>query len=280
MRRIGRIAASMASAGLLLVGVASPTAAQEAGPDEAEVALVFDFSSSILDDPTSRNQFGAALEEIADRVEETQNDLIKGDTTVSIVQFASQAADTERCTEMKLLGSPSTVRRFANCLRSVASAYRAGGDPSLTGQIGDDTNYVAAMEQAASTSPRRRDPADDGLLLRREARRRRGAGQRGRAGTRPVVRGTLAVRAAPGRDGPRPGPARRARVRPGQPPDRPGRAGVLERRAARRGRASCSTRPRRQATPSPSPCRTPPARSRPRRSLRPSRRRPASGPSS
>jgi hypothetical protein len=152
MGRIGRTAATLAAAGLLVLGSLVP-ATLAVGPDEAEVVLVFDFSASILDDPTSRNQFGAALEAIADRVEETQGDLITGDTTVSIVQFASQAADTERCTEMKLLGSPSTVRRFANCLRSVASAYRAGGDAALSRQIGDDTNYVAAMEQAATHLP-------------------------------------------------------------------------------------------------------------------------------
>jgi hypothetical protein len=150
--RIGRTVATLAAAGLLVLGSLVP-AALAVGPDEAEVVLVFDFSSSILDDPTSRNQFGAALERIADRVNETEGDLIKGDTTVSIVQFASQASDTRRCTEMRLLGSQSTVRRFANCLRSVANAYRAGGDPALSGQIGDDTNYVAAMEQAAAHLP-------------------------------------------------------------------------------------------------------------------------------
>ncbi|HSL34454.1 MAG TPA: fibronectin type III domain-containing protein, partial [Candidatus Limnocylindrales bacterium] len=50
-------------------------------------------------------------------------------------------------------GSPSAVRRFAECLRSVAGAYRRGLDPGLTRSIGIDTNYVAAMEQAAKHLP-------------------------------------------------------------------------------------------------------------------------------
>jgi hypothetical protein len=150
--RMGRTAAAFLGVVLLAAGWLTPPALG-AGPDQAEVVLVFDFSSSILDDVATRSQFGAALERMADRVEETQRDLLKGDTRVSIVQFASRAADTEGCTEMELLGSQSTVRRFANCLRSVAASYRAGGDPALARRIGDDTNYVAAMEQAATHLP-------------------------------------------------------------------------------------------------------------------------------
>jgi hypothetical protein len=115
--------------------------------------LVFDFSGSILDDKTTRNQFGAALERIADRVDKTAADLIKGDTTLSVVQFASKAADVDRCGAVKVLGSPSAVRRFSGCLRTVAAAYRKGADPALTSKIGRDTNYVAAMEQAAAHLP-------------------------------------------------------------------------------------------------------------------------------
>jgi hypothetical protein len=123
------------------------------GPDKAEVVVVLDFSASILDDRTSRNRFGAALERIADRVDETSRDLIAGDATVTIVRFASRAVDEEGCSEMALFGSPSTVRRFADCLRSVAAAYRKGLDPALTKAIGIDTNYVAAMERAATHLP-------------------------------------------------------------------------------------------------------------------------------
>ena len=145
--RMGRTAAAYLGVVLLAAGALVPPALA-ADPDPAEVVLVFDFSGSILDDEATRNQFGAALERIADRVDETQRDLLRGETTVSIVQFASKAADTPGCTDMQLLGSQSTVRRFSDCLRSVAAAYRAGGDAALTRRIGDDTNYVAAMEQA------------------------------------------------------------------------------------------------------------------------------------
>jgi hypothetical protein len=150
--RISRAAGTILAATLLTAGGLAP-ATLAVGPDKAEVVLVFDFSGSILDDATTRNQFGAALERVADRVDETQGDLIKGETTVSIVQFASKAADLQRCNDIKLLGSPSTVRRFADCLRTIAASYRKGLDPALEKVIGRDTNYVAAMEQAAAHLP-------------------------------------------------------------------------------------------------------------------------------
>ena len=139
--------------GVLLVGGSLAPAVLAAGPDKADVVLVLDFSASILDDATIRNRFGAALERIADRVDETARDLISGDATVTIVQFAAKAADYKGCVGLKLFGSPATVRKFADCLRSVAGAYRKGLDPALTKQIGIDTNYVAAMEQAAIHLP-------------------------------------------------------------------------------------------------------------------------------
>ena len=69
------------------------------------------------------------------------------------MQFASSAADVPGCVNLKLLNSPETVAKFADCLRSVAGAYRKGLDPNLTKKIGVDTNYVAAMEQAATHIP-------------------------------------------------------------------------------------------------------------------------------
>ena len=148
----------------LLVG-AAPTASVRAqtAPDPSDVVLVLDFSASILNEPADRNRFGAALERIADRVEETSSDLIAGDTTVSIVQFASKAADYPTCAELKLLESPETVAQFARCLRGVATAYRKGLNPSLTRKIGIDTNYVAAMNQAAKHLPP--DAARPALIL-------------------------------------------------------------------------------------------------------------------
>ncbi len=140
-------------AALLIGGAPTPTVHALTAPDPSDVVLVLDFSASILDEPASRNRFGAALERIADRVDETSSDLIAGDTTVSIVQFAAKAADYPNCTELKLLESPQAVTAFAGCLRSVASAYRKGLAPALTRKIGIDTNYVAAMEQAAKHLP-------------------------------------------------------------------------------------------------------------------------------
>lgn len=156
INRTVKIAASTLAAALLAGGALAPGLVPSAlaiGPDKAEVVLDLDFSGSILDDATTRNQFGAALESIADRVDEITRDLIAGDTTVSLVQFASKAADVPHCTEIKLLGSPSGVKRFSNCLRTVAAQYRTGGSPALTRAIGRDTNYIAAMEAAAAHLP-------------------------------------------------------------------------------------------------------------------------------
>ena len=115
--------------------------------------LVLDFSASILDDKANRDRFAAALERIADRVDETSSDLIAGDATVSIVRFAAKAAAYPGCSDIKLLGDALAVATFADCLRSVAGAYRKGLDPALERTIGIDTNYVAAMEQAAKHLP-------------------------------------------------------------------------------------------------------------------------------
>lgn len=151
--RTGRAAASILATALLVAGLVPGALAVNVEPDKAEVVIVLDFSASILDDDASRNRFGAALERIAARVDETSRDLIGGDTTVSIVQFASRAIDYPNCTNLQLRGSPAAVRVFANCLRSVAGAYRRGIDPALRDAIGIDTNYVAAMEQAAVHLP-------------------------------------------------------------------------------------------------------------------------------
>jgi hypothetical protein len=154
--RIGRALATIVLAALIAALIAGGGFAQATlavGPDKAEVVLVLDFSASILNDAANRNRFAGAIERIADRVDETARDLIAGDTTMTIVRFASRAADYEGCTDMALLGSPATVRKLADCLRDVAGAYRAGIQPALTEQIGIDTNYVAAMEQAATHLP-------------------------------------------------------------------------------------------------------------------------------
>ncbi len=137
----------------LLAGpLASPSLAQD-HPDQSDVVLVLDFSASILDDPVNRDRFAAALDRIADRVDATSSDLVAGDTTVTMVQFATRAAEYPACVDLKVFESPETVARFADCLRGAAVAYRTGLDPALTTKIGDDTNYVAAMTVAARHLP-------------------------------------------------------------------------------------------------------------------------------
>ena len=115
--------------------------------------IALDFSASILRDKANRDQFAAALERMADRVDETSADLVAGDTTVTLVQFATRAADYPGCTDLKLLNDPEAVAKFADCLRSLAGAYRKGLEAPLTKKIGVDTNYVQMLEQAAKHLP-------------------------------------------------------------------------------------------------------------------------------
>ena len=155
MNRLGPVArivfAIVVAATLASNGFVATTRA--AAPDRSDIVLVLDFSASILQDKANRDRFAGALEGIASRVDETSADLVQGDTTASIVQFAAKAIDTPGCVDLHLLDSPETVGRFADCLRAVAAAYRKGLNPALTKQIGIDTNYVAAMEQAAKHLP-------------------------------------------------------------------------------------------------------------------------------
>ena len=148
-----RAIATTVVAALVLGGSPPPVVAAESPADPSDVVLVLDFSASILRDEANRNRFGAALERIADRVDEISSDLVAGDATVTIVQFATKAADYPGCTDLKLLADPQAVAGFAGCLRSVAGAYRTGLAPALTRRIGTDTNYVAAMEQATKHLP-------------------------------------------------------------------------------------------------------------------------------
>ncbi|MBA2718288.1 MAG: fibronectin type III domain-containing protein [Chloroflexi bacterium] len=138
---------------VVIVGAGIVPSARAAGPDKSDVVLVLDFSASILQDATNRTRFGDAIERIADRVDATSADLVGGDTTVSLVQFAARAADYPGCVDLKLLGSAENVAKFATCLRTLAAAYRKGLTPALTRLIGIDTNYVAAMEQAGKHLP-------------------------------------------------------------------------------------------------------------------------------
>ena len=149
-----RIVAAIAVAGLLVVASGgSVVSAAEPAPDSSDVVLVLDYSASILNDARNRARFAGALERMADRVDELSPELVAGDTTVSLVQFASEARDYEGCTELELLNNPEGVATLADCLRSLGEAYRNGLSPGLEDAIGIDTNYVEAMEQGAEHLP-------------------------------------------------------------------------------------------------------------------------------
>jgi hypothetical protein len=152
-RSPARAVVTVAVAALLIAGRLAPTALAQNHPDRSDVVLVLDFSASILDDAANRNRFAAALDRIADRIDATSLDLVAGDTTVTIVQFATRAADYPGCLDLNLIESPDTVARLADCLREAAVAYRKGLDSALTAKIGVDTNYVAAMTVAERHLP-------------------------------------------------------------------------------------------------------------------------------
>jgi hypothetical protein len=146
--RFALLAALLAAA--VPVAVLPATAASN---DPSDIVLVLDLSGSILDNKPVRTAFAGALDGIAARVEETSDTLVKGDATVSIVTFATRATDLPGCSNLQLRRSKPAVTQLAKCLRGVAATYRKGVDPVVTRAIGDDTNYVAAMERAASHFP-------------------------------------------------------------------------------------------------------------------------------
>ena len=150
--RVALLAAVLGTA-LPIESIAGTALAVDASDDASDIVLVLDFSGSILEDRAIRTDFADALDGIAARVAETSDTLIAGDATVSIVRFATRAADLADCVGLELRENAAAVADLANCLRRVADAYRSGVDPALTRAIGDDTNYVAAMEQAARHVP-------------------------------------------------------------------------------------------------------------------------------
>ena len=152
-RLAARAVMALTVAAFLLAGRFVPASAVQVPPDGSDVVLVLDFSASILNDAANRERFADALDRIADRVDATSSDLVAGDTTVTLVQFATRAADYPGCVDLGLLDSPAVVARFADCLREAALAYRKGLDAALTTKIGVDTNYVAAMTVAARHLP-------------------------------------------------------------------------------------------------------------------------------
>src|SRR5262245_26588086 len=106
---IRTIAVAVAVVGILLTSAVPAVSGAEQAPDKSDVVLVLDYSASILDDARNRARFAGALERMADRVDAISPDLVAGDTTVSLVQFASKARDYEGCTDLHLLNDPAAV---------------------------------------------------------------------------------------------------------------------------------------------------------------------------
>ena len=158
MGRFGRITRATATLVLVTIAVAGGLvpAASAAEPDPSDVVMEFDFSASILDDAKTRTQFGDALNGLAAQVEQQSADLTSSDATVSMIQFATHAVDYSGCVDLTLLDNTANVTKFAQCLRSLAAAYRKGRDPALTAKIGVDTNYVEAMKQWSATRGKER----------------------------------------------------------------------------------------------------------------------------
>ena len=176
------------------------------------------------------------------------------------------AAPVSSCAKTR---RPSPIA--CTCLRRVADDYRKGVSPATARALGDDTNYVAAMEQAANHVPPDCSPAviffTDGKHEAAGCRCRR------HPRARPSVRGALAVRLLPvgmGVDA-----DDRPRLEPGSRSSDHARLREMRWRAARWPDVVFDTADA-PARPSRWRSRTCPARSRssrPRRHPRPRRRR-------
>ena len=157
-RNRASLAASLAflAAGFLLAGpllVAAQTAA-----DPSNVVLVFDVSNSILlsDDGTNA-EFASALEDIADRVKSSADELTVGNAEISFVVFGRQAITYPTgCSRLDLHESPAAVAKLEDCLRAIAREYRAGADAPVRKRLNTvDTDHVAALREAADLLPSR-----------------------------------------------------------------------------------------------------------------------------
>ena len=134
-----------------LVGGATLVAAQTA-QDPSEVVLVFDVSDSILESDDGTNvEFAAALDDMADRVAAIADDLSVGNATVSFVAFGRTARPYPAgCQRLELHADPAAVTRFEDCLREIATEYRAGNDAPVKQRINTaGTDHVAALAEAA-----------------------------------------------------------------------------------------------------------------------------------
>lgn len=145
------LAVAFSAALATLMGGATLVAGQTA-EDPSEVVLVFDVSDSILDSDDGTNvEFATALEGIADRVAAIADDLSVGNATVSFVAFGRTARPYPAgCQQLALNGDPAAVVRFEDCLRRIATQYRAGTNASVKERINTaGTDHVAVLAEAA-----------------------------------------------------------------------------------------------------------------------------------
>ena len=73
--------------------------------DPSDVVLALDYSTSILKDKPVRTKFAGALDEIADRVDATADDLARREITISLVPFGTRARAYPGCERLNLGGS-------------------------------------------------------------------------------------------------------------------------------------------------------------------------------
>jgi hypothetical protein len=129
-------AAAVAIALVMLGGALSLGA--EGAIDPSDVVVALDYSASILDDKPVRTKFADALDDIADHVDANKDDFVKRDITMSFVPFGTRARSLPGCERLSLQGDAQAVLTLADCLRKA---------------VGKDTNYVAALKQAAKDLP-------------------------------------------------------------------------------------------------------------------------------
>ena len=115
--------------------------------------VVLDFSASILNHKVTRERFADALDQLAAHVDETTGELVNGEATVSLVRFASKAEGVDGCVDLSLHENFRAAADLADCLRAVATSYRAGLPKKPESGIGIHTDYIEAMQAAAERLP-------------------------------------------------------------------------------------------------------------------------------
>ena len=132
--------------------------AAQTAEDPSNVVLVFDVSNSILlsDDGTNA-EFASALEDIADRVEASADELAVGNAEISFVVFGRTAITYPNgCGRLALHEDPAAIRKLESCLRAIADEYRAGADAPVRKRLNTvNTDHVAALREAADLLPNR-----------------------------------------------------------------------------------------------------------------------------